>query len=72
MTRGIFGFKGRNGLKIQAKQIEVSGKIGKLLSNCMIAESKDKLTDLLSKMLDINYKTRLSPKGCLSHDYFKS
>lgn len=34
-------------------------------------KEKNKLIDLLSKMLDINYKTRISPKEALEHCFFE-
>ena len=72
MTTGLFGFKGRNGVKIHLKQYEVSTKLKKILNDCMIIKDKDLLINLLSKMLDVNYKSRVSPLECLEHEYFKN
>lgn len=58
-------------MKIFSKQYEVSSKLKKILVDCMIIKEKDKLINLLSRMLDVNYKTRISPIECLEHDYFK-
>jgi len=68
----LFGFKGRNGAKIFSKQIEVSNNIKKILQDCLITEDKSLLVDLISKMLDINYKTRISPEEALKHEFFQN
>ena len=43
------------------------------MQECLVKDEKDQdlLCDLLSQMLDINYKTRISPLLALQHDFFK-
>lgn len=69
---GLFGVKGRSGSKIYSKQIEVSNNVHKLMQDCLVKNEKDKqlLSDLLSQMLDLNYKTRISPLNALNHEFF--
>jgi serine/threonine protein kinase len=64
--------KGRNGAKIHSKQIEVSKSIPKLLEESLISDINQRklLSDLLTQMLDLNYKTRISPINALSHPFF--
>lgn len=68
---GLFGVKGRNGTKIYNKQIEVSNSIPKLMQDCLIIDEKERnsLSDLLSQMLDMNYKTRINPLNALKHPF---
>jgi len=42
-----------------------------LFNNIIIEDEneKDKLLDLISKMLDINYKTRINPIEALKHPF---
>ena len=69
---GLFGVKGRDGNRIYNKQLEVANSIPKLLSFIIIEEQeeKDKLADLLMKMLDVNFKTRISADDALQHEFF--
>jgi len=70
---GLFGFNGRDNNKILNKQLEVSQSVGKLLEDSLVQNETDRelLSDLLSKMLDINYKTRISPLKALEHPFLK-
>ncbi len=70
---GLFGVKGRNNSKIHVRQQEVSNSIPKLVIESLVKDENDQdlLIDLLSQMLDLNYKTRISPLLALQHDFFK-
>jgi serine/threonine protein kinase len=68
----LFGVKGRSGAKIHSKQLEVSKSIPKLMEESLILDiyQRKLLSDLLSQMLDLNYKTRISPMDALNHPFF--
>jgi serine/threonine protein kinase len=70
---GLFGVKGRSGAKIYNKQIEVANSISKLMNDSLINDEGDRnqLGDLLAKMLDLNYKTRITPEDALNHPFLK-
>ena len=72
---GLFGFKGRDGKKIHQKQLEVVANlksiINKSIMNKYASNDKDKFTDLLMKMLNINYKNRITPLDALKHSFLK-
>jgi serine/threonine protein kinase len=70
---GLFGVKGRNNLKIFNRQQEVSNSVPKLVSESLVRDKnhQELLVDLLSQMLDFNYKCRISPFLALQHDFFK-
>jgi serine/threonine protein kinase len=70
---GLFGVKGRNNSKIYTRQQEVSNSVPKLVIESLVKDQDDQdvLIDLLSQMLDFNYKTRISPLLALQHDFFK-
>lgn len=73
---GLFGFKGRDGHKINNKQIEVTQNLHKLLSQSLIysfeKEEKEMFEDLLSKMLRADYKNRITPQEALQHPFLRS
>jgi len=52
--------------------MELANNLPKLLSITIIEDEheKGKLIDLLSKMLDVNFKTRISPNKALNHPFF--
>ncbi len=66
--------KGRNGSKIYSKQMEVSNSIPKLMQESLVVNETDRnlLSDLLSQMLDINYKTRITPTMALNHPFLQT
>ena len=72
---GLFGFKGRDGKKIHQKQIEVVANLKNIINKSIMSKysvsDKDKFTDLLSKMLNINYKQRITPLDALKHPFLK-
>ena len=72
---GLFGFKGRDAKKIHHKQLEVVANlksiVNKSIMNKYTANDKDKFTDLLTKMLNINYKNRITPLDALKHPFLK-
>ena len=74
-TIGYFGCKGREGNKIYQKQIELSKNLNKILKNSLIQifdkNEKEMFVDLLSKMLEFNYKKRINIKDALNHPFLK-
>jgi serine/threonine protein kinase len=70
---GLFGVKGRNGAKIHSKQLDLVSSISKLVNESLLKDENDKklLSDLLSGMLDLNYKTRMNPTEALKHPFFE-
>jgi len=74
-TIGYFGCKGREGNKIYQKQIELSKNLGKILKNSLLQifdkNEKEMFVDLLSKMLEFNYKKRINIKDALDHPFLK-
>ena len=74
-TIGYFGCKGREGNKIYQKQIELSKNLGKILKNSLLQifdkNEKEMFVDLLSKMLEFNYKKRINIKDALAHPFLK-
>jgi len=68
----LFGVKGRDGNRIYTRQLEIAGIIPKLFSFIIIEDQEDKdlLGDLLSKMLEVNFKNRISPDEALNHKFF--
>lgn len=73
---GLFGFKGRDGNKINHKQIEVCSNLHKLLNQSLLynfsQSDRENFEDLLSKMLSNSYKTRITPMEALSHPFLNN
>ena len=72
---GLFGCKLRDGSKIYQKQIDLSKNLNKIIKNSMLymfnKEDKDNFVDLLSKMLEIDYKKRITTEQALNHIFLK-
>jgi serine/threonine protein kinase len=72
---GLFGFKGRDCKKIYQKQREVvsglKGIVDRSIMGIFPDDEKDKFVDLLSKMLNVNYKERITPQDALQHCFLK-
>ena len=72
-TNGLFGCRGRDGNKIYQKQVELSKNLAKKLKNSMIykfeQKDKDNFIDLLKKMLELDYKKRITAKDALKHPF---
>ena len=71
---GYFGCKGRDGNKIYQKQIELSRNLGKILKNSLLyllnKNDREKFIILLSKMLEFDYKKRITIKNAIEHEFF--
>jgi serine/threonine protein kinase len=72
---GLFGFKGRDCKKIHQKQREVvsglKGIVDRSIMGIFPDDERDKFVDLLSKMLNVNYKERITPQDALQHCFLK-
>ena len=68
---GLFGVKLRDGNKIYHIQKDLSKNMNKIMSECLIDDENERanLEDLLSKMLEFNYKNRISPEEALKHSF---
>ena len=68
---GLFGVKGRDNDKIYHIQRELPKKLKKIMKDSLIndIEERNSLEDLLSKMLQIDYKKRISPIDALKHPF---
>ena len=61
----------RNESKILLKQNEIQSKLKSIVENSSISKNRELLLDLLSRILETNYKKRISVSECLIHDYFR-
>ena len=72
---GLFGCRGRDANKIYQKQIELTKNINKKLKNSMLYlfdnNDRNNFIDLLKKMLEFDYKKRISCKDAIEHAFFK-
>ena len=72
-SSGLFGCRGRDGNKIYQKQVELTKNLTKKLKNSMIykfeQEDKENFIDLLKKMLELDYKKRITAKEALKHPF---
>ena len=69
---GLFATKGRQ--KIYEKQIDVVSNLDSTLKNCFSEDftEKDNFVDLIKRLLDSNYVTRISPTQILEHNFLKN
>ena len=72
-STGYFGCRGRDGNKIYQKQKELSKNLGKILKNSLLylmnKEDKEKFINLLSAMLEFDYKKRITIEDAINHDF---
>jgi serine/threonine protein kinase len=70
---GYFGCRGRDGNKIYQKQIELSKNLGKILKNSLLyllnKSDREKFVNLLGKMLEFDYKKRITIKDAINHEF---
>ena len=64
---GVFGVQGKSAAKIIQKQKETVGKIREVLKKYESFNKDGRIVELLGRMLDMNPKTRISPKDALNH-----
>ena len=73
-SSGLFGCRGRDGGKIYQKQIELSKSLKKKLKNSMLylfqQNDRDNFIDLLKKMLEFDYKKRITCQDAINHPFF--
>ena len=73
---GYFGCRGRDGNKIYQKQIELSKNLGKILKNSLLyllnKDDREKFINLLSKMLEFDYKKRIKIKDAINHEFLRN
>ena len=71
---GLFGCRGRDSSKIYQKQIELTKNINKKLKNSMLYlfEQNDRknFIDLIKKMLELDYKKRITCQDAINHPFF--
>ena len=72
---GYFGCRGRDGNKIYQKQIELSKNLEKILKNSMLyffnKYDRDNFINLLSRMLEFDYRKRIKIKDAINHEFLK-
>ena len=72
-TSGLFGCRGRDANKIYQKQIELTKTINKKLKNSMLylfeKNERDNFIDLLKKMLEFDYKKRITCQEAMNHPF---
>ena len=68
---GLFAVPGRDHLKIMNKQKEVIYNLGGVLNKYHCFANDPDGIHLLSRMLELNPKNRISPKEAMAHEYFE-
>ena len=72
-SSGLFGCRGRDANKIYQKQVELAKNMNKKLKNSMLylfeKKDKDNFIDLLKKMLELDYKKRITCQEAINHPF---
>ena len=73
-STGLFGCRGREANKIYQKQVELHKGINKKLKNSMLylfdQYDRENFIDLLKKMLELDYKKRITCQDAVNHPFF--
>ena len=73
-STGLFGCRGRDANKIYQKQVELYKGINKKLKNSMLylfdQYDRENFIDLLKKMLELDYKKRITCQDAINHPFF--
>ena len=74
-SSGLFGCRGRDANKIYQKQVELSKNINKKLKNSLLylfeINDRNNFVDLLKRMLEFDYRKRISCQDAINHAFFK-
>ena len=74
-SSGLFGCRGRDANKIYQKQVELSKNINKKLKNSLLylfeMNDRNNFVDLLKRMLEFDYRKRISCQDAINHAFFK-
>ena len=74
-SSGLFGCRGRDPNKIYQKQVELSKNINKKLKNSLLylfeTNDRNNFVDLLKRMLEFDYRKRISCQDAINHAFFK-
>ena len=74
-SSGLFGCRGRDANKIFQKQVELSKNINKKLKNSLLylfeTNDRNNFVDLLKRMLEFDYRKRISCQDAINHAFFK-
>ena len=74
-SSGLFGCRGRDANKIYQKQVELSKNINKKLKNSLLylfeTNDRNNFVDLLKRMLEFDYRKRISCQDAINHAFFK-
>ena len=74
-SSGLFGCRGRDANKIYQKQVELSKNINKKLKNSLLylfeTNDRNNFIDLLKRMLEFDYRKRISCQDAINHAFFK-
>ena len=72
---GYFGCKGREANKIYQKQVELSKNLEKILKISLLylfnKYDRDNFINLLSRMLEFDYKKRITVQEAIDHEFLK-